>query len=251
MKQAYLTIDDGPSEYRKQRVDILRKYGIQAIWFGVGTYLLERKDEALYTIRNGGVIGNHSYSHPHFSQLTLEECYKQIKETDDIINELYNEIKQERPIKAFRFPYGDKGVEKGFYNLNYTKDEAERVKAIQGFLKELGYHIYEFSDISYGYYEKLKVAAHVDWYWTYDAMEWCTFQEKSPYGIKTLNDVIDLMDIDLPEQWMGLNNNQSNEIIVIHDHDQTIDLFEPIIKAILQKEITFKAYTSYSEKEIK
>ena len=31
MKNAYLTIDDGPSVNRREKVDILNKYGIQAV----------------------------------------------------------------------------------------------------------------------------------------------------------------------------------------------------------------------------
>ncbi|PHV70432.1 polysaccharide deacetylase [Sporanaerobium hydrogeniformans] len=243
MKKAYLTIDDGPSAFRKERVDILKKYDIQAIWFSSGEYLLKREEEAIYTIKNGGVIGNHSYNHPHFSAVVLEECYQQIKRTDEIIEALYKEAGVERPIKAFRFPYGDKGVEKAFYDLDYSFEEKKRVEAIQGFLKELGYQTLEFKDIHYGYFQRLKEKKHIDWYWTYDAMEWCIFQERPPYGIKTLEDILELMEIDLPERWMGLNNKKSNEIIVVHDHDQTLEFFEPIIKAFLDKGINFKKYT--------
>ncbi len=46
-------------------------------------------------------IGNHSFSHPYFSELSFEECTEQILSTEVI----------ERRHKLFRFPYGDKGGE--------------------------------------------------------------------------------------------------------------------------------------------
>ena len=59
-------------------------------------------------------IGNHSFSHPYFSELSFEECTEQILRTEDILNRIYAPIASEgieRPHKLFRFPYGDKGGE--------------------------------------------------------------------------------------------------------------------------------------------
>lgn len=244
MKRAYLTIDDGPSQYRRERVNILKKYGIQAIWFSTGEALRERKDDALYTIEQGGIIGNHSFSHPNFSQISLEQCYNEIKMTDEIIEEIYEMAGVIRPTKVFRFPYGDKGVEKGFYDFNYSAKEKERIDEIQGYLKSLNYEPSPEDTIHYRYFEKLKEMKHLDWYWTYDVMEWCTFQKQPPYGVRTLEDILELMELDLPEQWMGLNNQMSDEIIVIHDHPETIEFFEPSIKGLLEKGIQFHTYHS-------
>jgi len=32
--------------------------------------------------------------------------------------------------------------------------------------------------------------------------EWCTFQEKPMFGVRTIDDVFELMELDLPEKWL-------------------------------------------------
>ena len=242
MKKAYLTIDDGPSVGRRQKVDVLANLGIEAVWFSMGKDMKERPDDAIYTIQHGGILGNHSYSHPNFSQISLNQAYEEILKTDEMVEEMYRQAGQVRPMKVFRFPYGNKGADKPFYDFSYNEEQRERVNTIQKFLRELGYTSLPFDDITYQYYEELRRLNHVDWYWTYDVMEWCVFQERPPFGIKTLDDVIDLMELDLPERWMGLNDGRSNEIVVIHDHPQTTAYFEPILQALLAKGIEFQSY---------
>lgn len=240
MKKTYLTIDDGPSVGRIKKVNILNQYGIQAVWFSMGIDMEERMDAAIHTILSGHVLGNHSYTHPNFSEISLDQCEEEIIKTDELIDDLYKQAGVKRPIKLFRFPYGNKGVNKGFYDTNYTDAEKKRIDEIQKILIKSGYCTYPFDDITYKYFEKMKKIGHVDWLWTYDTMEWCVFQEKTPYGVKSLDDVLEMMNLDLPERWMGLNYPNSNEIIVIHDHPQTSDMFEPIIKGLIDKGITFK-----------
>lgn len=242
MKKAYLTIDDGPSVNRREKVDILNKYGIQAVWFSMGIDIENHWEDALYTIQQGHIIGNHSYNHPNFSEITPEQCYEEIKETDKLIEKLYRESKVQRPAKYFRFPFGNEGVNHPFYEFNYTAEERERVDSIQKVLKDMGYEKFKFGNISYQYYFKKDETGNIDWLWTYDAMEWCVFQEKPLYGVTCLDDVLEMMDMDLPERWMGLNSQKSDEIIVVHDHPETTHMFEAIIKGFLDKGISFQKY---------
>ncbi|MBQ6659882.1 MAG: polysaccharide deacetylase family protein [Lachnospiraceae bacterium] len=239
MKKAYLTIDDGPSVARRQKVDVLTKYGIQAVWFCMGIDMEARQEDALYTIENGQIIGNHSYNHPNFSEIDLEQCEREIVTTDRMIDELYQKAGVKRPVKLFRFPYGNEGVKRGFFDVAYTDEERQRVERIQKVLTDNGYTTFPFENITYPYYERFRETKRVDWLWTYDTMEWCVFQEKPPYGVKTIDDVLEMMEIDWPDRWMGLNYPNSEEIIVIHDHPQTSDMFETIIKALLDKGVEF------------
>lgn len=247
MKSAYLTIDDGPSVDRRAKVDVLNRYQIQAVWFSMGIDMEKRPDDALYTIEAGHVIGNHSYHHPDFATISVEEARDEIKSTDEMIDDLYRKAGVERKIKLFRFPYGREGVRKPFFNCDYTPEEAERVNAIQTILKDLGYVTFPFEGIRYRYYEGLRNSERVDWLWTYDAMEWCVFQEKPPFGVKTLEDVLEMMDLDLPERWMGLNHADSEEIVVIHDHPQTTALFEPVVRGLINKGLQFRKLKEMSE----
>src|SRR5579871_1315436 len=111
MKHCYLTIDDAPSSTMIKEVDYLNSHNIQALWFCVGKNLELYKDEAIYALQKGHILGNHSYSHPHFSEITVEEGYKEIQQTDEIINKIYTLAGIKRPGKFFRFPHSDTGAQ--------------------------------------------------------------------------------------------------------------------------------------------
>ena len=76
MSKAYLRIDDTPSEITKDFIDYLCEKNIKPIIFAVGENIDNNFDNALYALKKGAVIGNHSYSHGHFSEMSFEECIK-------------------------------------------------------------------------------------------------------------------------------------------------------------------------------
>jgi peptidoglycan/xylan/chitin deacetylase (PgdA/CDA1 family) len=127
MRFIHLTIDDAPSTKTVELIDYLKRKKIGAILFCRGDYLKERRRAAVGAVHDGYIIGNHSYSHPHFSTLTAEQAKTEIMQTDRIIGEIYVEAGLERPAKYFRFPYGDAGT------------TTEAIKKNQQLLRELGY----------------------------------------------------------------------------------------------------------------
>jgi len=231
MKIGYLTIDDAPSNDMKRKIKLLKN--IKAIWFCRGELLEERPDFAIYAIKKGHIIGNHSYDHPHFSKISLKKCFEQIKETDEIIERIYQKTGIKRPIKVFRFPYGDKGggeeVEKG-----WPENKKKHIKAIQDFLKELGYRQPNFENITYKWYVKAGLDKDVDVYWTYDTLDWAVLEENQ-FGIKNIKDVLARMEENVPEGGRGLNYKDSNDIILMHDFEETKEMFIPMIKKLLTK----------------
>ena len=66
-------------------------------------------EPVVYALRHGMIVGNHGYSHPAFSQLSLEEGILEIEKTEKILNHIYEMAGVERRFRPFRFPYGDKG----------------------------------------------------------------------------------------------------------------------------------------------
>ncbi len=85
-KQAsYLTIDDAPSKVFKEKVDILKRKNIPAIFFCRGDRLQHFMDTAIYAIKNGFILANHAYSHRYFSSLSLKECKEEIYRTDMLL----------------------------------------------------------------------------------------------------------------------------------------------------------------------
>lgn len=73
------------------------------------------------------IIGNHSYSHPQFSELSFEDGIKEIEKCEEILNKLYRDAGVERKYRPFRFPYGDKG--------GVHKDEYQEYFKSHGFSK--------------------------------------------------------------------------------------------------------------------
>jgi peptidoglycan/xylan/chitin deacetylase (PgdA/CDA1 family) len=70
-KIAYLTIDDAPVTDMKEKIDFLASEGIRAIWFCQGNKLVKFPDQAIYVIKKGHIIGNHSYDHSNFSAIMI------------------------------------------------------------------------------------------------------------------------------------------------------------------------------------
>ena len=242
-KIAYLTIDDSPSKDMTKKIDYLLSKGIPAIWFCRGNLIEKNPDKVIYAIKKGFIIGNHSYSHPHFSDLTLEECYREISKCDNLVEEIYEKAGVKRPAKFFRFPYGDKG---GFKKItHFEKFEGEgkvRKERIQKFLRNLKYVQPNFEGITYKYYTVMGLLKDIDCFWTYDIMEYALQNpdKYKKYGIFTFEDVLKRMNRNEPEKMLGLNYSNSNEIILFHDHESSTKIFAPIIEKLIEKGIIFK-----------
>lgn len=82
MNSALLTIDDFSSKNTPKIVDCLKEKGIKAIFFAIGVNVERYYEEAIYAVKNGMIVGNHSYSHPAFSSLTLQECIDEIEKCE-------------------------------------------------------------------------------------------------------------------------------------------------------------------------
>jgi len=234
MKIAYLTIDDGPSVEFKQKVDFLLSEKIPAIFFCRGKFLEERPGDAVYAIKRGFVMGNHTYSHPRASKLSNEEEFKEIEKMDRLIDGVYKRAGVKRTVKVFRFPYGDKGFGEDF-KKGWSKENRAHTQAIQDFLITLGYKQPKFEGIDYGWYKNAKLEKDADIVWTYDTHDWRLYR-----GLDKLQDIFDRMNEDVPEGCRGLKYHGSSEIIIMHDHANTFDYFKQIIEKLLEKGLKFE-----------
>lgn len=79
MSKAYLTIDDSPTKITPDIVNYLIGKGITPILNFIGQKVDTYFDEAVYAVKRGAIIGNHSYSHEHFSELSLNDCLSEIQ----------------------------------------------------------------------------------------------------------------------------------------------------------------------------
>jgi len=226
-KIGYLTIDDAPTDDFVNKVKFLYKNDIPAIFFCIGRSVnRKREKDVIYAIKKGFIIGNHSWNHFNFNELSRTEIRKEITKADKLIDRLYKKAKVEREIKVFRFPF----LQKGKKNKSF----------IQDVLKELGYSQPEFKGINYHWYKSEGHHKDADVYCTYDMMDWIVAIGSSEHGIKTLKDLFNRMDEDVPEEWRGLNNKGSNEIFMMHDDARIKEMFQPLIKRLIKKGIKFE-----------
>ncbi|MBI5723591.1 MAG: polysaccharide deacetylase family protein [Planctomycetes bacterium] len=240
-KTAYLTIDDAPSRDFAQKADYLISRGIPAVWFCAGRSLEKNSDIMADAIRKGFVVGNHSYGHPQFSDLTVEQAYDQIRRTDEILDRIYAMSGRKRPGRFFRFPYGDKG---GSTHSDFFKacslEGRKHKEAIQSSLRELGYTQPRFADVTYPYLRKAGMFDDADWFWSYDVHEWSITKTEPTHGVGSLEKIFERMDETAPEEGRGLNTSGSAEIVLMHDHAATTEYFAPIVDRLLAKGLDFR-----------
>lgn len=112
-----LTFDDGPDdEYMPLILDILRDKNVPATFFIIGQKLRCYQQVVKRTIEEGHSLGNHSWSHPDFAQITTTQLKKELQKTSQELFKLTG-----KKITILRPPYG-----------SYTKADAL-------LFKQLGY----------------------------------------------------------------------------------------------------------------
>jgi peptidoglycan/xylan/chitin deacetylase (PgdA/CDA1 family)/tetratricopeptide (TPR) repeat protein len=130
-KTLVLTFDDGPHpRYTDQVLEILKKYGVKAVFFQVGRNLGPETTEADpkltataavsgRILAQGSALGNHSYSHPVLPKLDEAGYTKEI----DTTSALLKFILKAEPV-LFRPPYGASN------DAILAKVKADNMKAI-------------------------------------------------------------------------------------------------------------------------
>lgn len=98
-----LTFDDGPNAGTStQIINTLRQYGATAVMFPTGQNA-QNNPSLMQAYRSAGLqIGNHSWDHPHLTQLSSDQVRSQLSRTSDMIQQTAGV----RP-QIFRPPYGE------------------------------------------------------------------------------------------------------------------------------------------------
>ena len=100
-RKVALTFDDGPSEYTMELSRGLKERGVQATFFLLGENMEERREMVEQLVKDGHLIGNHSYHHVQLNKLSKEAAKGEIEKT----NQLIREWTGEDPL-YIRPPYG-------------------------------------------------------------------------------------------------------------------------------------------------
>nr|MDO8086376.1 polysaccharide deacetylase family protein [Candidatus Sigynarchaeum springense] len=225
---AYLTLDDAPSGDTVRKLETLETRGIKAIWFCRGEYLDRRPDVAVAIIRKGHIIGNHSWNHPSFSSTRLSKARMQIQRTEVQIDLAYSRAGVPRPIKVFRFPWGDKGA--GTHLESPVEaDGIARVRELQSVLREFGFVQPAFERVEFPAYPSYDLAGDADTWFTFDVMEWVLVSKKPRGGIDSLDAVLARIDAHFQANQANASTRGRGEIVIVHDFEATAATFEPII----------------------
>lgn len=131
-KIMYLTFDCGYENGNTGGIlDALKKHGVSATFFVVGTYIESEPELIKRMVEEGHTVGNHTWHHPDMSQIaSLDSFQKELKDVEDA----YKEVTGEEMTKYYRPPQGK------FSETNLRM------------AKELGYKTFFWS------------LAYVDWY---------------------------------------------------------------------------------------
>lgn len=103
-KVAYITIDDGPSKYTNQILDILNENDVKATFFMIDGNMKRYKEEVKRVAEEGNSLGFHSVSHD------IHKLYESPEATlgeFETCNETLYEVSGETS-KLIRLPYGSK-----------------------------------------------------------------------------------------------------------------------------------------------
>ncbi len=216
-RKIYLTIDDAPSCHMKKKIDFLYEHTIPAIFYCRGNAILEHTEYVIQAIQKGFLIGNHSFSHPFFSQISLDECYQEILKTEELIEECYKNAGMQRPAKVIRLPYGDRGAG-DFARMPQTEEEKKKVEAIQNFLAAQGFskiHFQDFTDDA------------IDAFWTWDSQDYK----------KSLIEDADAYMKKFQDHFY--ESHREIEILLLHDFDSNHHLFEQAMEFLQTKKVEF------------
>jgi peptidoglycan/xylan/chitin deacetylase (PgdA/CDA1 family) len=98
-----LTFDDGPSNSTTpQLLNALRSAGLRATMFNEGQFAASAPSQVRAQVSAGMWVGNHSYTHPHMTQLSQQQMDSEISRTQQAIANAGGGTP-----RLFRPPYGE------------------------------------------------------------------------------------------------------------------------------------------------
>lgn len=216
LKRVYLTIDDAPSAHLEKIVDFLSFYQIPAVFYVRGGFVEQYCSKVAYAISKGYLIGNHTYSHSCFSELSFEQCQHEILKTELLIDACYAMAGVIRPKKVVRLPFGDRGA--GANARTAQNDtEQQHVMQIQKFLAAEGFEKLSFHHAS----------EYIDAYWDWDTQDYKTRHIEDLTGY--IKNMASFME----------NYHHESVVILLHTFDHNAHLFQPTLSFLMAQSIAF------------
>lgn len=187
-KVVYITIDDGPSQYTDQIINILRDNNIKATFFMIEGRMQEYQDQVKNIVNSGNVAGFHSVSHDVNKLYVNNDSAKQ---EFDVNQATFNSITGQNS-NIIRLPYGSKP---------YTPVES---------------------------YEELVNAGYKLWDWNLDTVDWCSTPEQIISNVKKYSvnkdNIVLLMhereqSVKALEEIIKYYKDEGYEFLTINEHE--------------------------------
>jgi peptidoglycan-N-acetylmuramic acid deacetylase len=138
-KEIYLTFDNGyENGYTEKVLDVLKKEKVPATFFVTGHYLLSAEDLVKRMVKEGHIVGNHSWHHPDMTKVSDER----IREELEKVRVKTQEITGKREMTYLRPPRGifsertmkiakEEGYTHVFWSLAYMDWKVDEQKGAQ------------------------------------------------------------------------------------------------------------------------
>ena len=99
-------------------LDILDQYGVRTTFFMQGEWVQQYPEATQEIANRGHELGNHSWTHFNFSEMTAEEVTKELEDTEALVKELTGQTTK----PYFRPPFGSRSTVslQTAYDLGYT-----------------------------------------------------------------------------------------------------------------------------------
>lgn len=103
-KVLYLTFDAGyENGYTDNILDVLKKHDVKAAFFLVGNYITSAPELVKRMVKEGHIVGNHTFTHPDMSEISTEESFR---EELSKLEQLYKKTTGKKMKKYYRPPQG-------------------------------------------------------------------------------------------------------------------------------------------------
>lgn len=109
-------------------LETLKEYNVKVTFFVVGDFAKKYPESVKAIFDSGNEIGNHSNTHPHVNQLSLEDNISQIQKCNNLIKEITGTTPT-----LYRAPYGE------YNNTVITASRDVNMNAIQWNIDSLDY----------------------------------------------------------------------------------------------------------------
>lgn len=138
-KELYVTFDNGyENGYTAGILDVLKKEKVPATFFVTGYYLTDQADLVKRMVKEGHIVGNHSWHHPDMTAISDDRIREELSK----VKEEYTRITGDKTMQYLRPPRGvfserslaishEEGYRNIFWSLAYKDWERDKQRGSQ------------------------------------------------------------------------------------------------------------------------